>query len=262
MSVRKVTKDGITSFYSSNIKILHGFTGRMGGVSSPPYDELNFGFNRPEKREIIEENYRHLSNAFGFPYESMVLVNYEHGENIERVSKSDCGAGFFKTLPPCDGIITNDRDVTLITLHADCSAFFLFDSENNAIGLAHAGHRGVFLRIGQKMVARMESCFSSNPKNLRALLGPCISERKFEVDNDLGERFIKEFKAPSCCKPGKPGKSMLSLHIPMKLQLIEAGLLESNIDIADLCTFERDDLFYSYRRDKGKTGAMAAFMRL
>ena len=74
-----------------------------------------------------------------------------------RVDRADAGKGYLlDPLPPCDGLITNDPAVTLITGHADCMAFYFVDPVKRAIGLAHAGWRGALGRIGAAVVSLMQ----------------------------------------------------------------------------------------------------------
>ena len=244
----------------------HGFTTRRGGVSAPPFDSLNLGTSRPEPIENILENYRVLSDAYGLDHNKLALVRHEHGDKILRLDATDVGRGLWREpLDYSDGLVTSDPSVTLMTCHADCSAFFLYDKLNNAIGLAHAGWKGMFLRIGQKLAERMMSEFGTDPSELICAVGPCICENCFEVDAALGKSFAEEFDCPDICFFGKsnsPEKAHVSLHAAAIIQLCDAGIEPDNISLMRLCTYEHDELFYSYRRDGKNTGSMGAFMKL
>lgn len=242
----------------------HGFTARVGGVSAGPYSSLNLGWSRNEPRENIERNYRLLCGAAGLKYEDLILVSYDHGVQIEAVNRLSRGRGFSRSpLPLCDGLITNDPSAALITLHADCSAIYLYDPVNHAIGLAHAGWKGVLGRIGSGLVIRMAQEYGSEPSELIAAVGPLICGRCFEVDEELGNSFIKAFRYQNCCRPGtRPGKLYLNLQDAACIDLLDAGLLPERIAVMDACTFEMESMLFSHRRDNGKTGAMAAYIQL
>ncbi len=261
------TRDGILTVHSQMLNkqegILHGFTTRMGGVSPAPFDTLNFSFSRADSPENVRENFRLLSNSRGFDYNSLVLVNHEHGNKAIRVNKGDCGRGLFKEpLPHCDGLVTDDPDVTLITIHADCGGIFLYDEEKRAIGLAHSGWKGTLNRMGQRLVETMVNEYGSNPHTVKAALGPCICFDCFEVDESLAEEFVAEFGCSQIAKPGRPGKAYVDIEAALCIQLFEAGIQPSNLSLMHRCTVEESELFYSYRRDGKGTGAMASYLRL
>lgn len=244
--------------------INHGFTARVGGVSAVPYSSLNLGWSRNEPRENIERNYRLFCDAAGLKYEDLILVSYDHGVHIEAVDRLSRGRGFNRgPLPLCDGLITNEPSAALITLHADCSAVFIYDPANHAIGLAHAGWKGILGGIGAFLAKRMAETYGSEPSELIAAIGPLICGRCFEVDEELGKSFIEAFHYQSCCRPGaRPGKLYLNLQDAACIQLLDAGLRPERVTVMDACTFEMESMFFSHRRDNGKTGAMAAYIQL
>ena len=256
VSERLLLEDGIS----------HGFTTRRGGVSAPPFDTLNLGTSRSEPMENILSNYRILSEAYGLNYDELALVRHEHGDKILRIDRSHAGRGIYREpLEFSDGLVTDDPSVTLMTCHADCSGFFLYDRKNRAIGLAHAGWKGMFKRIGGKLVKRMADEFGSDPSELKAVVAPCICEKCFEVEKELAEAFAEEFDCPdifTADNAEKPDKGYVSLHAAALIQLFDAGVRLENVSVMDFCTVEEKDLFYSYRRDGKDTGSMAAFLRL
>ena len=245
--------------------VSHGFSTRAGGISPVPFDSLNLGLTRTDPKENVRRNFRILAGASGFDYESIAVVNHEHGTNIIRVEKQDCGRGLEKPpFPFCDGLVTNDPAVTLMALHADCGAVFLYDPTVKAVGLAHAGWKGTFHRIGSKLIEKMAAEFGSRPENLIAATGPCICFDCFEVDTELAQKFINEFGYEKIAKKNsrKKGKAYVDIEAALAIQLIEAGILPEKLSLMHLCTYERQDLFYSYRRDGINTGDMASFIRL
>ena len=106
--------------------VRHGFSARTGGVSEGALSSLNLSFSRGfEPRERTMENYRIFCRAAGIAEADMVLDTYEHGATVRRVGAADRGAGYTRPpLPPCDGLVTDEPGVTLVTGHADCMAFF------------------------------------------------------------------------------------------------------------------------------------------
>ncbi len=250
--------------FSATGLVQHGFTARSGGISQGPYSTLNLSFSRDdEPYETVLENYRLFADAAEIAWDSMVMDTFEHGTNITRVGKYHKGAGYLAPpLLPCDGLITNDPEITLVTGHADCLPIYFLDPVHFCIGLVHAGWKGTLNKICLRAIELMQKHYQTEPAHLFAGVGPCICKECFEVDYDLGERFNREFPDIPCVSPGKAGKAHVDLSMATVAQCLAAGLLPENISCVDVCTFEDKERLFSYRRDCGNTGGMAAFIKL
>lgn len=245
----------------------HGFTLRHGGVSPAPLCSLNLGHNRPDDPKNVEENYRRFARSAGFSLSSAAIVSYCHGEGIEVATRNERGWGFpgAPRFPECDGFVSNDPEVTLITLHADCMPVFLFDPVQKAGALVHAGWKGASLRIGKKAVLRMVAEFGCKSVDILAGIGPSICQSCFEVDEDVFSVFEKAFPDVKCSVFDETRqKYLIDLWKVMAAQLAEAGIVPEHIQISGQCTCCRNE-YFSYRRDKklfGGTGAMAAYLKV
>ena len=244
--------------------VSHGFSTREGGITvDPPKASLNLSWTRCGSPEEVIANFKIFAEGAGIDYDDMAVVNHEHGANVLRIAHEHRGRGFYKDpLPPCDGIITDDPTVTLVTSHADCGAYFFYDPVHRAIGMAHAGWKGTLLRIGAEMARRMAEEFDTDPSDIIAATGPCICRDCFEVDADLGEKFQSEFGYPGISRPGRQGKAYVDLELAAAVQFVEAGIRPESITLMNACTYENRQHFFSHRRDKGKTGSMAAYIKL
>jgi YfiH family protein len=243
--------------------VRHGCSTRTGGVSKGAYASLNLSFTRPdEPRENVMENYRLFARATGIAWDSMVMDTFEHGVTVLAVDRSDAGAGYLlPPLPFCDGLITDDPGIALITGHADCLPLYLLDPVRRCIGLAHAGWKGTLGKIGLVAAKMMTERYGADPAHMLAGVGPCICADCFEAGEDLGVLFSEAFPDVPCVSPGKPGKVQIDLGMAAAAQFMEAGIPPSQISLMDVCTFEEERL-YSHRREKGDTGGMAAFLQL
>jgi hypothetical protein len=240
----------------------HGFSARTGGVSEGYFASLNLSFSRPEQRENVMENYRRFCRAAEIPFEQMVMDTYEHGTNVIKVDRADAGKGYlFDPLPPCDGLVTNDPSITLITGHADCMAFYFVDPVKRCIGLAHAGWRGALGRIGAKVVARMTLEYGSNPADLIAGVGPSICPACFEVGENVAGEFAAAYPDIPCVQEREGTRPHVDLWMVAAKQFAEAGVMPEHISFFGVCTMTTPRL-YSHRRDKGNTGGMAAYLRI
>ena len=244
--------------------VSHGFSTREGGITvDPPKASLNLSWTRCGSPEEVIANFKIFAEGAGIDYDDMAVVNHEHGANVLRIAHEHRGRGFYKDpLPPCDGIITDDPTVTLVTSHADCGAYFFYDPVHRAIGMAHAGWKGTLLRIGAEMARRMAEEFDTDPSDIIAATGPCICRDCFEVDADLGEKFQSEFGYPGISRPGRQGKAYVDLELAAAVQFVEAWIRPENITLMNACTYEDRRHFFSHRRDKGITGSMAAYIKL
>lgn len=244
--------------------VSHGFSTREGGITvDPPKASLNLSWTRCGSPEEVIANFKIFAEGAGIDYDDMAVVNHEHGANVLRIAHEHRGCGFYKDpLPPCDGIITDDPTVTLVTSHADCGAYFFYDPVHRAIGMAHAGWKGTLLRIGAEMARRMAEEFDTDPSDIIAASGPCICRDCFEVDADLGEKFQSEFGYPGISRPGRQGKAYVDLELAAAVQFVEAGIRPESITLMNACTYENRQHFFSHRRDKGITGSMAAYIKL
>ena len=244
--------------------VSHGFSTREGGITvDPPKASLNLSWTRCGSPEEVIANFKIFAEGAGIDYDDMAVVNHEHGANVLRLAHEHRGRGFYKDpLPPCDGIITDDPTVTLVTSHADCRAYFFYDPVHRAIGMAHAGWKGTLLRIGAEMARRMAEEFDTDPSDIIAATGPCICRDCFEVDADLGEKFQSEFGYPGISRPGRQGKAYVDLELAAAVQFVEAGIRPESITLMNACTYENRQHFFSHRRDKGITGSMAAYIKL
>ena len=240
----------------------HGFSARGGGVSEGYFSSLNLSFTRPENRDNVIENYRIFCRATKIPFETMVMDNYEHGTTVLRVDRHDAGKGYLTdALPACDGLVTNDPTVTLITGHADCMAFYCIDPVKRCIGLAHAGWRGALGRIGAKLVETMTAEYGTDPADTFAGVGPSICPDCFEVGHNVATEFAQEFPNIPCVTPQGEQRPHVDLWMIAFRQFQEAGIPAEHFSLSNICTMTTARL-YSHRRDKGNTGGMAAYLRI
>ena len=168
--------------------VRHGFSTRIGGVSEGMFATLNLSYNRCDKKEAVDENFRRIGKAIGFDHTKLVFSNQIHETKIHKVTKEDCG----KVMKDMDGLATNEPGIPLYTGYADCVPLFFYDPVEKVAALAHSGWRGTVGRIGAKMVRFLESEFGCKKENIVAAIGPSICRSCYEVSEDVAEKFKKE----------------------------------------------------------------------
>lgn len=252
--------------------IRHGFSTRLGGVSTGIFSSMNLGHDLgpySDDPNNIEENYRRICNSIGMDVNTVVISKQVHKTNIRIVHKEDCGMGLMKPrdFDEIDGLITNTPGITLVTKYADCVPLYFVDPVKKAIGLTHSGWRGTVQKIGKSTVQKMQEHFGSNPKDIIAVVGPSICKDCFEIGEEVADEFMKAFELSSdhniiYPKEGKPGKYLCDLWAANKAVLREAGLTDENINISGVCTACNPDLLFSHRKTGTNRGSLAAFLAM
>ena len=185
--------------------------------------------------------------------EKLYLVKQVHGENIIRV---DANTEPTNTIM-ADGLLTKKKGVSLGVLTADCVPVFFWDPVKQVIGIVHAGWRGALHGIAPKMVSAFQQNFGSLPENIRVGIGPCIRQAAYEVGQDFQAMF------PGFYQPSQnPEKGFLDLSGFIQKGLTDTGIFQQNIEDCGLCTFQEQDHFYSYRREKQTSERMLSVISM
>lgn len=260
MSFHELRRGSLLCYQSDNITSHHGFTTRLGGVSTGYLASMNLGLKRGDTPENIAENYRILGNAIDFDPGKTVFSVQVHRDDVRTVTEQDWGKGLIThTDYEADGLITNVPGTALFVFSADCGTVLLEDRVTGAVGACHVGWRGTALGLAGKTAREMCSKFGCKPENLHAALGPCISRCCFETDGDVPEAMIAALgqeAAPAIEKIGE--KYHVDLKYINRLFLLKAGILPENIDVTTLCTCCQPDIFWSHRVHRDNRGSIGA----
>lgn len=248
------------SYYSSpnlesSPEIVHAFLGRTGGVSSGHLASLNLGRREEDSAENLAENKRRAVQTFGIDSEGLITVSQVHGDNIIVVDSPDTSPHGIKSLD-ADGLITNIKGMTIGILTADCVPVILYDGKNKVIAAVHAGWKGTAAKIAVKTVEIMAERYKSRPQEITAAIGPAIGPCCYKVGEDVVAAVGHREEAAEL----RGCEWYLNLQKANFLQLQGAGV--ADIDLSDICTSCRTDLFFSHRAEQGKTGRQLSFISL
>lgn len=266
-----VEKNGVTYLEFPKLAqtgiVKHGFSTRLGGVSTGIYASMNLSFTRGDEEKSVLENYRRIAKAIGIPLESIVTSDQTHTTNVRRVNREDCGNGVLKPrlYTDVDGMITDELGVALATFYADCVPLYFVDPVRRAIGLSHSGWRGTKDKMGKVTVEAMNREFGTDPRDIIAAVGPSICQDCYEVSEDVAESFAYAFDSAlhqNLFYKKKDGKYQLNLWEANRQVLLEAGILEKNIQMPNLCTCCNPGFLFSHRASKGQRGNLGAFLML
>ncbi len=195
----------------------------------------------------------------GIDYRTLVCANQVHGSTVREVTQHDKGKGALSkdtAIPDTDALITHVRRLPLAVFTADCLSIFLYDPVQKAIGLVHAGWRGSKDNIGLKTVQLMQDKFQVRAENLLVGFGPVLRSCCYQV----GLEFKNYFPEEALRERGN--RMYCDLAGINKKQLLEASVREKNISDSGICTFCRNEKYFSYRREADSAGRMMSIIML
>lgn len=240
-----------SELFSRRPEIIHGFTGRRGGVSEGVYSSLSMSPRRGDDPARVHENENILCRAMGLSHGRLTSTRQEHTDEIAIIDKADIGLGV--TSPwdrAVDAVITLLPGVPLLAYAADCVPLLMYAPDIGAIAAIHSGWRGTEAQIAKKTASRLTE-LGAKPQNILVAIGPAIGACCYEVSADVALCF------PESCRTYKGSeKFMLDLKKANELSLQELGII--NIDNSAPCTKCRNDIFFSHRGQGGKSGTLGA----
>jgi YfiH family protein len=241
-------------------QLVHGFLGRLGGVSAGPYESLNLAYWVGDNPAHVDENWRRLREViFKTSYKTsgeapIARCHQVHGTKVRVVTRENLAEK-----PEGDGMVTAAAGIMLAVASADCVPILMVDEACKVVGAIHAGWRGVLAGIAEEGVRAM-TLLGAAPGGIRAALGPSIGQCCFEVDDDLAHRFAREVAGSERhSRSGGPGKSHLDLRAIVTDQLLRMGLPRESISNAGPCTKCANDRFFS-RRANPSSGLQLSFI--
>jgi YfiH family protein len=239
------------------------FSTRIGGYSYFPYESLNLGFHTEDKNNLVRENREKIYKSLNLSPDDIIFAEQIHSNNIKLVDSNDKRSGVYNydsSLKNIDGLISTDNSIVLGGLFADCVPIYIMDKSQGYFALIHAGWKGTFYNILKETINYFKFELESTAKDLMIVMGPSIAGNNYEVSFDLIKKFKNKFEYNSKYYIKSNNSYWLDLKRLNKAISLDNGIKNENLYISKLCTYDRKNLFYSYRRDSGTTGRMAAFL--
>ena len=219
------------------------------GQSKPPFDRFNLGTRCGDEPAAVMANRALLEEALGLP-EAPRWIQQVHGNDVH-----DADAVLADAEPKADAAVTRNAGRVLAVLTADCLPVFICADDGSAVGIAHAGWRGLAGGVIEATVASL----AVPPSSLIAWLGPSIGQRSYEVGDEVRTAFLQsDAAAAEAFEPTRPGHWLCNLSALARQRLAAAGV--ERISGGDFDTFS-DARFYSYRRER-ETGRFASLIWL
>lgn len=247
-------------------EVQHAVFTRLGGQSQGAYCSLNVGGLVGDDATAVQANHELICASLGLQPAAVVTARQVHGAHVAVVHGSDGGA----VVPATDALISNEPGVALLLRFADCVPVVLYDPQRPAIGLAHAGWRGLVAGVVPNTIAALQSAFGCRPADLFAGLGPAIGPCCYqvlrpaaagEVESELVAKAKRVFGKQTDLLSVQPnGAVHFDLPAAVHRQLQQSGVLQ--IEDSGLCTSCHTDEFFSHRAENGHTGRFAVVVAL
>ena len=195
-------------------------------------------------------------------------VLQSHQVNDDKIAVITSRDTTREDLQGIDAMVTNLRNFAIGARTADCVPILLYDPENKAIAAVHSGWRGTVKKISQKVIRLMGETYGTRATNLHAIIGPSIGPDSFQVGQDVVDAFqqasfpideiVVKTEIIGTENTIHNAPLVLKSHIDLwkanSLLLEEMGVRPENIQVAGICTYQHNDLFFSARREGKKCG--------
>ncbi len=263
--MRPSERGGITlhefELFAGHPGLIAGVSDRAGGVSKPPYDELNVGLHVGDDADAVIENRRRVVTAIGADLDSLVMPLQVHRGHVAVVTEADRGSGARSldgAIADTDAVVTDEPGLVLAVMLADCVPVIVFDPVTLAVGVAHAGWGGTVNHVTRNTVDALVRRYGSTPADMLAGVGPSIGPASYEVGDDVAQRARAAFPAVDVVRPKGDGKHLFDLWESNVADLVAAGVPRENVEVAGIDTFDSANGLFSHRRQR-PTGRFMAF---
>jgi len=215
----------------------------------------NLAFHVGDVRDNVVKNHKLLANELVYKLETLVHMKQIHSNRVHRVSSEED----FSHPPSCDALITDEKNIPLMVMVADCAPILFYDSKKEVIAVAHAGRAGTFSNIVQNVVDSFVDDYNSDIEDIYVSVGAHIKKCCYEVGSEINNEaknlafdYAIEKRAESY---------YLDISSILYKQLRNAGIKETNIELSSECSACTTEKHYSYRVEK-ETGRFGGVIYL
>lgn len=225
-------------------------------LASHVFTSRSLSFPGPER----DDDYRVIAEALDVPAPAVVRVRQVHGRTVRVLTTDDT------TLVPglvddADAIVSTRDDCAVAVRVADCVPILVADRKGGAVAAIHAGWRGMAAGVVRAVVEALSEA-GAEGRDLVAAVGPSIGACCYQVDDPVRGVFLGATPdAAAWFDEDGPGHWRLDLWAAARDTLVDAGVPESSVHLARLCTADHPDLFFSHRREGAAAGRMVAAIR-
>jgi YfiH family protein len=227
------------TFYNIN----HCFFSKNRGVSEGIYSSLNCGLGSADKKENVLQNLELVSKKMGINPQDLLTMNQTHSNKVVVIDSNNKHIQRFNS----DALITNQKNIAISVLTADCVPILIYDEVNHIIGSIHAGWKGAVNGIVENTLNEIVKISRNNKINVA--IGPCIGMSNYEVGEEFYSKFTQQSKKnENFFLSLKKNKFLFDLRKYVNSRFNEFGV--NHIENIDFDTFSENKNFFSYRRSK------------
>lgn len=247
-------------FYENNEKRVLGITLKDATFA----EDNNMALHVCQNKAQIIDNRQQLASQLQTNLTDFVCANQTHSANFFRVEKSNIGSGVADNdtaISNTDGLYTYEPNIVITSFSADCVPVLFYHEKSNVVGAIHSGWQGTIKEITMKLFQHLNMQENCDLRDLKVMIGPAISQEKFEVDADVYEKFKALGYADEFIYWNEQtSKYHIDNQLTVKKQCELAGVPEENISIDRMCTFLSEDGF-SFRQDRATGRHLSFIMR-
>lgn len=252
--------------YSTHEEIVAFSSTRRGGCSKGKYATFNVNAYCGDSVDDMMQNRRSLCHKLDIKADRLIMPHQVHGVECRNIDESFLELSAEQrtsALEGVDALTTQLHGVCIGVSTADCIPILFYDPENHAVAAVHAGWRGTQKKIVVRTLEFMAREYGTDPRTLKALIGPGISMDCFEVGQEVYDAFADaQFPMDSIARRymDSQASDMTKWHINLweanRILLMAHGVEEENIQVVGICTYQNDDLFFSARKMGVNSGRM------
>ena len=219
----------------------HGFFNSDGGISKNIYRSLNCGPGSKDKFINVKKNLELVKKKIKKSAREIFLLKQIHSNKFIYIDEKYR----YKSKPKVDAVITNQKNLPIAILTADCAPVLICDHQTKMIAAVHAGWRGAYKGIVDRVIKFMIKK-GSKPQNITAVIGPSISIDNYEVQSDFKNKFLKKDRKNKIFFREKRKKLYFDLSNYVKSILLKNNI--KKIEKIKIDTFDFKNKFFSARR--------------
>ena len=236
-----------------------GFFTSKGGISKGDFNSLNCSKSNDDKKNNVSKNIKIAINALGIKKKRLKLINQIHSNKIFFINNNNLNKDIYG-----DGLITENKNIALGILTADCAPIFIFDKKKSIVCCLHSGWKGALNNIVSKGIKKIKRK-KIKSQNIIVIVGPCLGFNNFEVDKKFKLKFIKKNRSyQKFFKSKNRNKDIFDLRSLINFQISKERI--DNVFNIRKDTYKNSHIFFSHRRathqNKIQTGRMINIISL
>jgi purine-nucleoside/S-methyl-5'-thioadenosine phosphorylase / adenosine deaminase len=209
-------------------------------------DGFNLGLLTPDPAADVLDRWRTFAAAVAPGFRTLAAGLQVHGRAVAVHDRSEPG---WIIGDGVDGHATREAGVLCCVSVADCIPVYLAHPPSGAVGLLHAGWRGIASGVLEAGLASLRTLGATGPADVVMHCGVGICGMCYEV----GPEVITAVTGTVA-----PGKGPLDLRAVLATRAAHAGV--GTISVSGWCAAHDASRFFSHRRSGGTDGRMLAYL--